>query len=397
MLTALYVSRAAVGWAVVVSRWPLLRRPGSPRAFWVCMLCATAGATFQVVGVYQGLVTVLGDSRLASAVLLSLGLCSAAAIRTVLVTFSGRPATDARWDWLAAGLAWALMVVPLVGGPKPAASLACVGTCGFVDRTWRSWMAWAPVLAYMGWSFTSACVFCCRNGTRSGRPAVRAGLWLVGLGSALALVWVGLRVAVLAAWHEGLLGPRLQSDDDWAEALLWLASMAAVGVGAVWESLREQARALGEWLGALRSLWRLRGLWRALVALHPDVRLVGTTWALRPVRLRLVRCVVEIRDCLREIELKGSPEVLASIQRHVAGSGVAPGRDADALVTAAMVRWSMGRGGGSGGGGCRLPAVSARDLGSDATWLEDVARFFAGRRSRLAEAAVVATRVEVPA
>jgi hypothetical protein len=397
VLTALYVSRAAVGWAVVVSRWPLLRRPGSPRAFWVCMLCATAGATLQVVGVYQGFVTALGDSRLASAVLLSLGLCSAAAIRTVLVTFSGRPAVAARWDWLAAGLAWVVMVVPLVGGPKPATSLACVGTCGFVDHTWRSWLHWAPVLAYMGWSFTSACVFCWRHGTRSGRPAVRTGLWLVGLGSALALVWVGLRVAVLATWHEGLLGPRLQSDDDWAEALLWLASMGAVGVGAVWEPLGEQARALGEWLGALRSLWRLRGLWRALIALHPDVRLVGTTWALRPVRLRLVRCVVEIRDCLREIELKGSPEVLASIERHVAGCGVAPGPDADALVTAAMVRWSVAAGGRSGGGGCRLPAGNARDLGSDATWLEQVARFLTGRGSHLTQAALAAANVEVPA
>jgi hypothetical protein len=249
----------------------------------------------------------------------------------------------------------------------------------------------------MGWSFASACMFCRRHGTRSGRPAVRTGLWLVGLGSALALVWVALRVVVLAAWHEGFVTPRWQTDDAWAEALVWLASMTAVGVGAVWEPLGERGRAVAEWLRALRSLWRLRGLWHALVSLHPDVRLVGTPWALRPVRLRLVRCVVEIRDCLREIELNGSSEVLTLVQRHVAGTTLAPGREADALVTAAMVRWSLGLGARPSAGGCRLPASGARDLGSDATWLEDVARFFAGRRSRLSEAAVAAARVEVPA
>jgi hypothetical protein len=219
----------------------------------------------------------------------------------------------------------------------------------------------------------------------------------VGLGSALALAWVALRVVVLAAWHEGLLAPRWQADDDWAEALVWLASMTAAGVGAVWEPLGERARSLAEWLRALGSLWRLRGLWRALVALHPDVRLVGKAWALRPVRLRLVRCVVEIRDCLREIELSGSPEVLSSIERHVAGTAVGPGPAADALVTAAMVRWSLGQGAGPSAGGCRLPTSGARDLGSDATWLEDVARFFAGRGSHLAEVAVAEARVEVPA
>jgi hypothetical protein len=361
------------------------------------MACAAAGATIQIFAVYRAFAALVGNSRYASALLLSLAVCSAVANRMVLLTFMGRSLRSARWDWLAAALAVALMLVPVgIGSGAPAPSI-CVGTCGFVDGTWRSWVHWLPVLAYMGWSFGSACVFCYKHGTRRGRPGVRTGLWLVGLGCALALAWVALRVVVLAAWHAGLMTPRWQADDDWAEAGIWLVSMSAVGVGAVWEPLGDRARAAKEWLRALRSLWRLRRLWRALVASQPDVTLAGAPWTLRPVRLGLVRCIVEIRDCLREVELSVSGQVLAAIERQVASADCASRRDADALVTAAVLRWWMSERPVLGAGGCRLPAGDARDLAADATWLEQVARFFAGPGSQLATKAVAAAKTEVAA
>ena len=45
----------------------------------------------------------------------------------------------------------------------------------------------------------------------------------------------------------------------------------------------------------VRSLWRLHGLWRALVAVHPDVRLVRSSLTMRP-RVRLV--VASLRSAL---------------------------------------------------------------------------------------------------
>ena len=283
----------------------------------------------------------------------------------VLVSLMGRTARSAYRDWLAVAVAFGVTVFPVLtasGAPPPA---TCVGTCGFMDHTWRSWCHWLPVLAYMGWSFMSSCVFCYQYGNRSGRPAVRTGLRLISFGAALALAWVALRVAVLAAWHAGLVTPHFVSVDDWAEALIWVTSMNLVGIGAVWEPLGDQARAIAEWLRALRSLWRLRRLWRALIASQPEVTLVGAPWALRPVRLGLVRCVVEIRDCLREVERSVSSQVLAAIERHVASTNWASGPDADALVTAAVLRWWMSERPLLGVGGCRLPAGNARDIAAD--------------------------------
>ena len=287
MLTALYISRAALGWGIVVLRWPLLGRAGTPRAFWVCMLSCAVGATLQIPFVYQQLVLFLGDDRYASVLLLSAGVAAAVGVRTVLVTFSGRAASAARWDWFAGAVACAVSSCALIGG-HPSTSYVCVGTCGFVDATWRSWLHWLPVLGVYAWTMLSACVFCHRYRAACDLPALRKGLWLVGAGSALCLSWVGVRVAVLVAWHQGGVPTTWRSLDSWAEALIWTVSMSAVAVGALWEPL---TRHVGTVAQDVRSLWRLHGLWRALVEVHPDVRLVRSSLTMRP-RVRLVRRVV---------------------------------------------------------------------------------------------------------
>jgi len=397
VLTAVYVLRAASGWLLVLSRYRLVQQRGTARLFWVSVLCATVGATVQIFAVYKSVAALLGDSRYASIVILSLALFSALANRMVLMSLMGRTARSAYRDWIAVAVAFGVMVFPVLTAPGAPPPATCVGTCGFMDHTWRSWCHWLPVLAYMAWSFISSCVFCYQYGNRSGRPAVRTGLWLISFGAALALAWVALRVAALAAWHAGLVTPQFVSVDDWAEALIWVASMNLVGIGAVWEPLGDQARAAGEWARALRSLWRLRRLWRALIASQPEVTLVGPPWALRPVRLGLVRCVVEIRDCFREVERSVSSQVVAAIERHIASTDWASRPDADALVTAAVLRWWMSERPAVGVGGCRLPAGNARDIAADATWLEQVARFFAGSKSELIDAAVAAARTEVAA
>ena len=64
---------------------------------------------------------------------------------------------------------------------------------------------------------------------------------------------------------------------------------------------------------------------------------------MRP-RVRLVRRVVEIRDCLREIELDANPQALVAVQTHLEAIGVAPGPEADAWATAAMVGSALTQG-----------------------------------------------------
>ena len=392
MLTALYISRAALGWGIVVLRWPLLGRAGTPRAFWVCMLSCAVGATLQIPFVYGQLVLFLGDDRYASVLLLSAGVAAAVGVRTVLVTFSGRPASAARWDWFAGAVACAVSSCALIGG-HPSTSDVCVGTCGFVDATWRSWLHWLPVLGVYVWTMLSACVFCHRYRAACDLPAVRKGLWLVGAGSALCLSWVGVRVAVLVAWHQGGVPTTWRSLDSWAEALIWAVSMAAVAVGALWEPL---TRHVGTVAQDVRSLWRLHGLWRALVEVHPDVRLVRSSLTMRP-RVRLVRRVVEIRDCLREIELDANPQGLVAVQTHLEAIGVAPGPEADAWATAAMVSSALTQGLVPGAGGCRLPVADGRDFRSLVKWLEDVARLVPGEGASLAGTALSRAGLEVVA
>jgi len=221
-------------------------------------------------------------------------------------------------------------------------------------------------------------------------------LWLVGAGSALCLSWVGVRVAVLVAWHEGGVPSTWRSLDNWAEALVWAVSMAAVAVGALWEPLTLRLGTAAQWAHDLRSLWRLHRLWRALVGLHPDVVLVSGSLTLRP-RLRLVRRVVEIRDCLREIELDASPDSLVAVRAHVEAIGVAPGPPADAWVTAAMVSSALRRGRARTVGGCRLPVADGRDFRSLVGWLEDVARLVPSEGASLAGIALTRGGLEVVA
>jgi len=389
---ALYVGRAVIGWGIVVLRWPLLRRAGTPRAFWVCMLSCAGGATVQVPFVYQQLALFFGDGRYASVVLLSVAIAAAVAVRTVLVTFSGRPARAARWDWFAGAVACAVTWGALIGGHR-ATNDVCVGSCGFMDATWRSWLHWLPALGAYTWTMLSACAFCRRYRAACDRPALRKGLWLVGAGSALCLSWVAVRVAVLVAWHQGGVPVAWRSLDNWAEALIWAVSMAAVAVGALWEPL---TRHVGQWAYDLRSLWRLRGLWKALVGLHPDVVLVSSSLTLRP-RLRLVRRVVEIRDCLREIELDASPEAVVVVQGHVEAMGIPPGLAADAWVTAAMVSLALVQGRARAAGSCRLPVADGRDLRSLVEWLEDVARLFPDEGASLAQTALSGAGSQVAA
>ena len=210
------------------------------------------------------------------------------------------------------------------------------------------WPTWVGPLAAPACSATSTAP------DAAGPGSVPACGWSVS--GALALAWVALRVVVLAAWHAGLMTPRWQADDDWAEAGIWLVSMSAVGVGAVWEPLGDRARAAKEWLRALRSLWRLRRLWRGSVASQPDVTLAGAPWTLRPVRLGLVRCIVEIRDCLREVELSVSGQVLAAIERQVASADCASRRDADAFGDGRRAAVVDERAAGARGG--RVPPAS---------------------------------------
>ena len=240
----------------------------------------------------------------------------------------------------------------LIGG-HPSTSYVCVGTCGFVDTTWRSWLHWLPVLGVYAWTMLSACVFCHRYRAACDLPALRKGLWLVGAGSALCLSWVGVRVAVLVAWHQGGVPTTWRSLDSWAEALIWAVSMAAVAVGALWEPL---TRHVGTVAQDVRSLWRLHGLWRALVEVHPDVRLVRSSLTMRP-RVRLVRRVVEIRDCLTRDRARREPASLSRCPSALEAIGVAPGPEADAWATAAMVSSALTQGlvPGAAVAGCLWP------------------------------------------
>ena len=151
MLVALYISRAALGWGIVVLRWPLFGRAGTPRAFWVCMLSCAVGATLQIPFVYQQLVLFLGDDRYASVLLLSAGVAAAVGyVPYWLPSAAGLPA-PLDGDWFAGAVACAVSSCALIGG-HPSTSYVCVGTCGFVDATWRSWLHWLPVLGVYAWT-----------------------------------------------------------------------------------------------------------------------------------------------------------------------------------------------------------------------------------------------------
>ena len=378
--TAFIYGIAALTWAAVAYKLPALqRRPrdGSLRAYWTTLLFLGLAVTALLPPVYVALGRLTGVPNLAR--LLGNGLVMVAcwSLRAFLLRLALSPEAAGR-AIARAGLALAAMLALLA----LFFALAPLGEAAPTDFTGR--YADAPFilpyrlvfLTYLGATAIAVSRLTWRYAGLADRGALRLGLRLVAVGSGTGLAYIGHETLRVTAASAGLAYP-VPAPDTVTQVLMTTAAALMV-VGSTLPSWggRAGTAPLAAWWTRYRAYRRLGPIWRAVVSDAPGgpVGALGDAFALRDLRFRLYRRVVEIRDGWEALRPYQSPRAAEYAQALCRRAGL-PGEEAapivDAAVLAAALR-ARARGEAPAGGGAP-PAGGGTSLGSEVRYLERVA------------------------
>ena len=189
-------------------------------------------------------------------------------------------------------------------------------------------VAQAPAFGAVVW-------LCLRYARLTNDLALRAGLWLVVLGTTGALAYLANKTALA-------LAPRFDFSYPLGRTLLPskvlpASSHALVLLGATLPTL------VG-WVTRYRLYLRLRPLWQALYRADPAIALdppgFSDVLVARDLRLRLYRRVIEIRDGLLGLQPYRDPRVAAEAREGAVRAGLR-GQQLAAAVEAAAIRGAL--------------------------------------------------------
>jgi hypothetical protein len=202
-------------------------------------------------------------------------------------------------------------------------------------------------------------------------PALRIGMRLVAAGAAGALLYLANKVVLTAAARFGFDYPAGQTVV--VSKVLPAAAHVLVLVGAT-------LPATVGWLARYRHFQRLGPLWRALYEADPAIALdppaTPDLLALRGLRLRLYRRVIEIRDGLLALHPYREQEVAAAARDRASRAGLR-GVRRDAAVEAATVAAALrSRAAGNPPATADVAVTGGSDLESDTAFLSRVARAY---------------------
>lgn len=356
---------AGVLWAVVLVRWRTLRRPGAGRVLQAALACLGAAELLQIPTLYDAIGRLSGNVAAGSMLKLVFTLGAAVGVRTLALGVS-HSASSARRDWVVAAVTALVVCLPLVVAPPAPLNPALRGVTEFLDTGWRSLVHWLPFLAYLGWALGSGALLCWRFGRQAPAGPLRTGLALIGSGCALGGVYVGLKLAVLVAWHTGGSPVFWLRVGTSGQAAVVVPCILLIAFGSGWESV-------ARWTAAGRAVVRLRRLtplWRAVVALEPSVALGNREVG---VRYRLRRRVVEIRDGLLALEERVADGELADARRAAADAGLGDD-ERDAAIVAALLRRAVSEHRTARQSRVPLPLGTGDSYESEVQWLLLVAR-----------------------
>jgi hypothetical protein len=370
---------------VVLTRVSMLGRGGSSRALWIAMAFLAAALTLAADPVYGWFNTLFQTSVGGAIAKLWFALGAAASVRMLCTAVSGQNRSTALRDWLLAAGTALVVAAPLVGWPPKHLSPLVTHSAGFYDSTWRSWVHWLPFLAYLSWALGSGVLVCWRYGRQATASPVRTGLTLIGTGCAAGFGVVGVKLAVLVAWHVGAEDRAWMKFNATGETTLLIFCCGLIAAGSSWEVLSAWLNVRRETWWARWSYWRLRPLWKALVRLYPTIVLQAAQSGGAP-RFRLLRRVVEIRDGTLTLADELDPKMVSEVRKMAAKrTGTGP-EETDAIVVAVAVRWA---------GLCRdsagmvhpptaavaeLPVGASGDLVEEVRWLMNVQRQYRSRQ-----------------
>jgi hypothetical protein len=362
---------------VVLTRVRMVRSGPSSRALWLAMVFLAGALSLVVAPVYREVNTLLGDPIGGDIAKLWCGLGAAVSVRRLAASLD-RPDRASAWDWYLAAAAATLIAVPILIAPPQHLSPLLAPTTNFYDSTWRSWTLWLPFLAYLTWALVTAVAICWRHGRQSPpKTALRTGLTLIGAGCGLGLIYVTVKLVVVTAWHLHARSPLLLTFDNVAQTTTVAASATLVAVGSSWEAISGRVNRLRDRAWAAWSFYSLGPLWRAVVAIHPEIALSTGEPPWRRPRLRLLRRVVEIRDGV--LALGGeTDETIVTVARRAAELARNPDIDAAVVATAIHHRRTLDRQSERHG---RLPIGASGNLREEVKWLKTVKREYRRQRS----------------
>ena len=222
---------------------------------------------------------------------------------------------------------------------------------------------------------------------------LRAGMWILASGTALGVVYAFLRSAYLIVRFTGSHVPggdhTMVSISDTVQAVAILLILIGTSIPPVSAGLRACAN--------YRALHKLRPLWKDLTGQVPSIVLgiapsrIGDWLAVREIRHRLLRRVVEIRDAalmLRGLVDEADQE---AVRKHLISRGLT-GDELEAACEAAWIHSAVTAKKQQQTGAARsaaLRSVGSSALEDEVRWLLLVARFY--RNSKISS--VTATPV----
>lgn len=380
-------------WAVVLLRWRSVTGTRYQRSLWLTLLASAIAATVANAAVADAMSRHAGaNGSLAVPVTKHVLVLVAAAMAIELVRDVALPEAEARVGQggrlvvlAAAAVSLAAAGVAVAVGPDR--RLALPGAAFSVPLL----IYWLVLMSYLGFSLGLVTRWAAWFRFRTPAAPVRTSLSLIGTGSAVGLVYVAHKVALLAVLPSRPDSGFVRSA-SLVETLLIAIAFLFIAIGCATPAISRSRSRLVASVWAYAELGRL---WRQLCAVTPSIALVEPDASrsrravrlLRDLRLGIYRRVIEIRDGELAVRAYAPPVERERIAEQARRCGLDP--TAPGLVEATeleLARRSKSR------GGRPVPVPPVRviggtDLESEITYLRLVSR--AGRA-----ATKVADRIE---
>ncbi|MFD9374650.1 MAB_1171c family putative transporter [Streptomyces sp. NPDC059999] len=282
-------------WLVVLWRLPAAIRKARQRAMWTAFLGLAAAATTSIPAVGVSIDTVLGAHNASVLVKHILGIVAIAAVLEFVIAMSRPQLLERSRPY---NVAVGIVVAATMTG------LFCA--VGQPTRVANFYEAYRDSLPALGYSLTfvlylAAAMFaaswmCVTAARLAARTWLRAGLWLLGVGTGVGTVYGLLRATHLV--YQMLDATFPMEEDEFqplADAVQYLAILLIILGNAV-APVDVLRSARHDWQAARR----LRPLWRELTTAAPDVVLAAPLG--RNPRIQLHRVVIEIRDAASALD-----------------------------------------------------------------------------------------------
>ncbi|WP_327258084.1 MAB_1171c family putative transporter [Streptomyces sp. NBC_01244] len=287
-MQAVEVGVLAMLWTVTIWRAPSAFRTPKQRALWLSFAALAVAITLRVPAVMHSLDDWFHVNSLSTLIKHWAGIVAAGAVVEFVAAIS-RPDHHRGFR------------------PRHYTALATMGLLAvlfqfvprehevddfFLEHAGSSWATayYSAFLSYLGFAMAASARLYWTSVRHATSRFLRFGLRLMAIGSTSGALYATTRVLYLLGRLLGVTPVTTDALADTLTDLLKYLSISLILIGSSVPALGVACRTIRDW----RRLRSLQPLWRDLTTSTPEIVLKGTL--LRGPRLRLHRCVIEIRD-----------------------------------------------------------------------------------------------------